>query len=268
MVHLDPNSSLISLEWTEKKNIYVTNTVTAIDYRAKDLQNNQMNKNKQIETVGDNEIEACCRFNLNIGEKYAANFQENFGDTCQISTRTRLSFSPIQYGQNHNRWPQLASTSSMLSLTTAGRRQQNSGKHKLTKYYKNYFHKACKSNWALPIVFAVKWYGLVRFCTDFKSLDAVTIKNAYAYRKWMRLLGSQGAHILDTRRIYRIMTNIGWELAQEKTTFTSHHDLTNSWEYHWVLIARWSECNEWWTLYCQQFSIRSHLCTSRISSCF
>jgi Reverse transcriptase (RNA-dependent DNA polymerase) len=83
-----------------------------------------------------------------------------------------------------------------------------------------------KSPWATPVVI-VYWNGKLRFCVDYKKLNAMTIPNEFPIPQQMEILqalsGSQVLSALDTLSGFHQMTMEDED--KEKTAFCSHWGL-------------------------------------------
>jgi len=84
-----------------------------------------------------------------------------------------------------------------------------------------------QTEWASPIVFAPKKDGAMRFCVDYRRLNAMTLRDSYPIPRMDECIDSLGdANIFTT-----LDANCGyWQIEiadqdKDKTTFTSHHGL-------------------------------------------
>ena len=83
------------------------------------------------------------------------------------------------------------------------------------------------SEWAAPVVFASKKDGSLRFCVDYRRLNAVTVRDSYPIPRMDECIDSLGgAQVFST-----LDCNSGyWQVDipvtdREKTAFVTHHGL-------------------------------------------
>lgn len=83
--------------------------------------------------------------------------------------------------------------------------------------------EAAQSKWASPVEFAPKTDGCLRFCIEYKKLNAVTVQNSYPPPLTDERMDSlEGARVFST-----LNANNGfWQIEvdpfnREKTAFTS-----------------------------------------------
>lgn len=83
------------------------------------------------------------------------------------------------------------------------------------------------SEWAAPVVFAPKKDGSLRFCVDYRRLNAVTVRDSYPIPRMDECIDSLG----DERVFSTLDCNSGYwqvqipEQDRDKTTFVTHHGL-------------------------------------------
>ena len=109
----------------------------------------------------------------------------------------------------------------------AGPRQREFEKAEIQKMMEVDVIEPAVSEWAAPIVFAPKKDGSLRFCIDYRRLNAVTIRDSYPIPRMDECIDSLG----DTQVFSTLDCNSGyWQLEvapedRHKTAFVSHHGL-------------------------------------------
>jgi hypothetical protein len=80
------------------------------------------------------------------------------------------------------------------------------------------------AEWASPVVLVPKPDGSMRFCIDYRRLNALTVKDSYPLPRMDECIDSLG----DETIFFTLDCNSGyWKIPvhpedQDKTTFTSH----------------------------------------------
>ena len=106
----------------------------------------------------------------------------------------------------------------------AGPKQRELEKAEIDKMLSLDVIEPANSEWAAPIVFAPKKCGALRFCIDYRRLNAVTLRDSYPIPRMDECIDSLGqANIFSS-----LDCNSGyWQIAmseedKKKTAFTSH----------------------------------------------
>lgn len=87
-----------------------------------------------------------------------------------------------------------------------------------------------QTEWAVPVPFAAKKDGTLRFCVDYRRLNDVTIRDPYRLPRMDKRIDSLG----DAKIFSTIDASSGyWQFKVDKrdgerTAFTSHHGLYQS----------------------------------------
>ena len=109
----------------------------------------------------------------------------------------------------------------------AGPRQRELEKTEVKRMLKEGVIEPCTSEWGSPIVFAPKKDGSLRFCIDYRKLNAVTIRDAYPIPRMDECIDS----LADATVFSTLDCNSGYwqveipEEERDKTAFVSHHGL-------------------------------------------
>jgi Reverse transcriptase (RNA-dependent DNA polymerase) len=83
------------------------------------------------------------------------------------------------------------------------------------------------SEWTIPVVLITKTDGSIRFCVDYRKLNAVTVKDSYPLPRMDECLDSLGDAII----FYTLDCNSGyWQIPieernRDKTAFVTHCDV-------------------------------------------
>lgn len=117
------------------------------------------------------------------------------------------------------------SKSSLQRPYRAGPRQRELEKEEVHKMLAAGVIEPSISEWAAPVVFAPKKDGTLRFCIDYRRLNAVTIRDSYPIPRMDECIDSLG----DAQVFSTLDCNSGyWQIEVEtedrpKTAFVTHH---------------------------------------------
>ena len=109
----------------------------------------------------------------------------------------------------------------------AGPKARDFEKSEIDKMLKAGVIEPAKTEWAAPIVFAPKKDGSLRFCVDYRRLNAETVRDSYPIPRMDECIDSLG----DAQLFSTLDANSGYwqiEMAEEdknKTAFTTHYGL-------------------------------------------
>ena len=204
-------------------------TVNAIPhYKEKENQETKFARHRNVDKSDEKRLEEDWRDEINFNDKKYAEFKEpfldmmsNFSDMWDgrlgtiTAAKHRIDLDPVDSRPIHS------------APYRAGPKAREFEKQEIQKMLAMNVIEPAQSEWAAPIVFAPKKDGALRFCVDYRRLNAITVRDSYPIPRMDECMDSLGT----AKTFSTLDANSGyWQVEidpkdRDKTAFTSHHGL-------------------------------------------
>lgn len=185
-----------------------------------------MNRHEQIHSLQSNDIHADWRKKVNLSNNYSQYRQEFIQMLEPFSKMWDGHLGRISVAK-HRIDLMSGSTPVHSAPYRAGPKVREFQRTKINRMFEQEVLESVTTEWAAPIVFAPKKDGIMRFCVDYRRLNAIAQRDSYPIPRIDECIDSLG----ESTVFSTLDANSGyWKVEiddrdKDKTAFTSHHGL-------------------------------------------